>query len=161
GSDRARRPFAPGSRRPHNGRRPSGLRRPGRPPVLHRMGTTRRRNHSQRAAQTRLARVSAMNSGIDQSRTPSDRSRDGEEAMGKLIVTEFVTLDGIAQAPGGPDEDRERDFPYGGWQAPYGDEEVGDVLFAQAKSMDALLLGRKTYDIFANFWPNAPKEIPF
>jgi dihydrofolate reductase len=81
--------------------------------------------------------------------------------MGKLIVTEFVTLDGVAQAPGGPDEDRESDFPYGGWQAPYGDEEVGDVLFAQAKTMDALLLGRKTYDIFANFWPNAPKEIPF
>ena len=81
--------------------------------------------------------------------------------MGKLIVTEFVTLDGVAQAPGGRDEDQEDGFPHGGWQAPVSDEEAGTVMFERAKSMDALLLGRKTYDIFANYWPTAPEEIPF
>ena len=81
--------------------------------------------------------------------------------MGKLIVTEFVTLDGVGQAPGGPDEDREGGFEHGGWQAPLGDEDAGDVIFEEAKSMDALLLGRKTYEIFANYWPTASDEIPF
>jgi dihydrofolate reductase len=80
--------------------------------------------------------------------------------MGKLIVTEFVTLDGVAQAPGGPDEDDGGGFTHGGWQAPLTDQE-GDDVFEQAKSMDALLLGRRTYEIFAGYWPNAPKEIPF
>ena len=77
-----------------------------------------------------------------------------------LVVTEFVTLDGVAQAPGGPDEDRDSDFTHGGWQAPLMDQE-GDNVFEQAQSMDALLLGRKTYEIFAGYWPNAPEEIPF
>jgi dihydrofolate reductase len=81
--------------------------------------------------------------------------------MGKLIVTEFVTLDGVAQAPGGPDEDEESGFIHGGWQAPLMDAESGDVVFEHARSMDALLLGRKTYEIFANYWPTAPEEIPF
>jgi dihydrofolate reductase len=81
--------------------------------------------------------------------------------MGKLIVTEFVTLDGVAQAPGGPDEDPDGDFPHGGWQAPLFDQEAGRVMFEQATSMDALLLGRKTYEIFAGYWPSAPEEIPF
>ena len=81
--------------------------------------------------------------------------------MGKLIVTEFVTLDGVAQAPGGPDEDRDDGFAHGGWQAPLVDQEAGSVIFEQARSMDALLLGRKTYEIFANYWPTAPEEIPF
>jgi len=81
--------------------------------------------------------------------------------MGQLIVTEFVTLDGVAQAPGGPDEDREGGFTHGGWQTRPGDEGAGEVLFAQASGMDALLLGRKTYEFFANFWPTAPEEIPF
>jgi dihydrofolate reductase len=81
--------------------------------------------------------------------------------MGKLIVTEFVTLDGVAQAPGGPDEDRDSGFTHGGWQAPLVDQESGDAMFERAKSMDALLLGRKTYEIFASYWPSAPEEIPF
>jgi len=81
--------------------------------------------------------------------------------MGKVIVTEFVTLDGVAQAPGGPDEDRDGGFTHGGWQAPLGDQESGRVLFEHARSMDALLLGRRTYEIFANYWPTAPEEIPF
>jgi len=81
--------------------------------------------------------------------------------MGQLIVTEFVTLDGIAQAPGGPDEDRESGFEFGGWQAPLIEDESGPVMFEKAQGMDALLLGRKTYDIFADYWPNAPEEMPF
>jgi dihydrofolate reductase len=81
--------------------------------------------------------------------------------MGKLIVTEFMTLDGVAQAPGGPDEDRDSGFTHGGWQAPLLDQESGGVMFEKAKSMDALLLGRKTYEIFASYWPTAPEEIPF
>ena len=81
--------------------------------------------------------------------------------MGKLIVTEFVTLDGVAQAPGAPDEDREEGFPHGGWQAPLLDQESGGVMFEQARRMDALLLGRRTYEIFAGYWPTAPEEMPF
>ena len=81
--------------------------------------------------------------------------------MGTLVVTEFVTLDGVAQAPGAPDEDREGGFPHGGWQAPLLGEEAGAAMFAQATSMRALLLGRRTYEIFAGYWPKAPAEIPF
>ena len=81
--------------------------------------------------------------------------------MGMLMVTEFVTLDGVAQAPGGPEEDPEDGFTHGGWQAPLMDPESGAVMFEQAESMDALLLGRRTYEIFADYWPTAPEEIPF
>ncbi|WBC11007.1 dihydrofolate reductase family protein [Micromonospora sp. WMMA1947] len=81
--------------------------------------------------------------------------------MGKLIVTEFLTVDGVAQAPGEPDEDREGGFSHGGWQMPLLDDASGAVMFQQASSMDALLLGRKTYDIFAGYWPKAPADIPF
>jgi dihydrofolate reductase len=81
--------------------------------------------------------------------------------MGKLIVTEFLTLDGVAQGPGGPDEDRDDGFAHGGWQAPVADPESGDVMYEQAQTMDALLLGRRTYEIFSEFWPKAPPEIPF
>jgi dihydrofolate reductase len=81
--------------------------------------------------------------------------------MGLLVATEFVTLDGVAQAPGGPDEDREAGFEWGGWQAPLLVEEAGEVMFEEARGMDALLLGRKTYEIFAGYWPTAPAEIPY
>ena len=81
--------------------------------------------------------------------------------MGKLIVTEFMTLDGVAQAPGEPDEDLDGGFTHGGWQAPLLDEESGTAMFEQARTMEALLLGRKTYEIFADYWPRAPEEIPF
>jgi dihydrofolate reductase len=81
--------------------------------------------------------------------------------MGKLIVTEFMTLDGVAQAPGAPEEDRDGGFTHGGWQAPLLDQESSGAVFEKAKSMDALLLGRKTYEIFASYWPKAPEEISF
>jgi dihydrofolate reductase len=83
--------------------------------------------------------------------------------VGTLIVTEFMTLDGVGQAGGRPDEDREGGFVHGGWMAPLADQDPdsGDVVFEQASRMDALLLGRKTYDVLAGFWPAAPPEIPF
>ncbi|MDO8189079.1 dihydrofolate reductase family protein [Conexibacter sp. JD483] len=76
--------------------------------------------------------------------------------MGKLIVTEFLTLDGVAQAPGGREEDQEQGFEHGGWQAPLMDAAAGAAIFDNARGMDALLLGRRTYDIFAGYWPQAP-----
>ena len=74
--------------------------------------------------------------------------------MGIISVDLFITLDGVYQAPGGPDEDREGGFEFGGWQAPYLDDESGEAIGAGIERMDALLLGRKTYDIFASYWPN-------
>lgn len=73
--------------------------------------------------------------------------------MGILAVDLFVTLDGVYQAPGGPEEDPEGGFEYGGWQAPYLDDESGAVIGAGIDRLDALLLGRRTYDIFADYWP--------
>src|SRR3974390_1620616 len=81
--------------------------------------------------------------------------------MGTLIVTEFVTLDGVAQAPGGPDEDPDGGFPHGGWQAPGGRRAPGAVFFERASTMAALLRGRRTYEIFARYWPSAPADSPF
>lgn len=81
--------------------------------------------------------------------------------MGILVVTEFMTLDGVAQAPGGRDEDRDGEFAYSGWQAPLMDQESVSDAFDQAKTMDALLLGRRTYEIFAGYWPTASEEIPY
>ena len=73
--------------------------------------------------------------------------------MGLIHIDLFSTLDGVAQAPGGPDEDSENGFAFGGWQAPLFDEIVGEQVGAGMADLDALLLGRKTYDIFAAFWP--------
>ncbi len=81
--------------------------------------------------------------------------------MGELIVSEMVSLDGVMQAPGGPEEDTEGGFKHGGWQAPLLDEESLSLITRDIGRMDALLLGRKTYDIFAAYWPKATtnKEI--
>ena len=73
--------------------------------------------------------------------------------MGLIHIDLFSTLDGVAQAPGGPEEDPEGGFEFGGWQAPLFDEVVGEQVGAGMADLDALLLGRKTYDIFAAFWP--------
>ena len=80
--------------------------------------------------------------------------------MGIISADLFITLDGVYQAPGGPDEDREGGFEYGGWQAPYFDDESGEAIGAGIERMDALLLGRKTYDIFASYWPNQSDDFP-
>jgi dihydrofolate reductase len=75
--------------------------------------------------------------------------------MGRIHIDLFTTLDGVAQAPGAPDEDPEGGFRFGGWQAPLFDDVVGEQVGAGMTGMDALLLGRKTYDIFAAYWPFA------
>lgn len=75
--------------------------------------------------------------------------------MRKIIVLSFITLDGVMQAPGGPEEDPSGGFAYGGWVAPYfaeADEAAGEMMAKQMKSAD-LLLGRKTFEIFAAYWP--------
>ena len=72
----------------------------------------------------------------------------------KLTATEFVTLDGVYQGPGGPDEDRRGGFDRGGWQAPFGDEETGEFITKVYAGMDAMLLGRTTFDIWASYWPD-------
>jgi dihydrofolate reductase len=77
--------------------------------------------------------------------------------MRRIVVTEFLTLDGVYQAPGGPDEDRDGGFPYGGWQMEYGhDEAQQKVRAAEVDATSAWLLGRRTYDIFAAYWPFQP-----
>jgi dihydrofolate reductase len=73
--------------------------------------------------------------------------------MRKLIVISFITLDGVLQAPGAPEEDTSGGFTYGGWQAPYPDEYLGQVLTEQWSQPFDLLLGRKTFEIFAAYWP--------
>ena len=79
--------------------------------------------------------------------------------MRKIIVVSMITLDGVMQAPGGPGEDRSGGFKYGGWVAPYGDEVGGKVMEKLMKPAD-LLLGRKTFEIFAGFWPEHENEWP-
>lgn len=73
--------------------------------------------------------------------------------MRKIIVIEFITLDGVMQAPGGPEEDTSGGFKYGGWTAPLGDEFLGKVMKEQMQGPFEMLLGRKTYEIFASYWP--------
>ncbi|MEU8137305.1 dihydrofolate reductase family protein [Streptodolium elevatio] len=71
----------------------------------------------------------------------------------KLTATTFITIDGVYQAPGGPDEDRSDGFPHGGWAYPYDDKDFGAFMDGIFGQVDAFLLGRKTYDIFAAYWP--------
>ena len=78
--------------------------------------------------------------------------------MRKLIVSAFVTLDGVVQAPGGPGEDDEGGFTHGGWTVPYFDEHLGQVMGELMGKPFDLVLGRKTYDIFASYWPTASEE---
>jgi dihydrofolate reductase len=80
--------------------------------------------------------------------------------MRKIIVLEFIALDGVMQAPGGPEEDTSGGFKYGGWTAPYFDEEAGKEMGKQMEGEYDLLLGRKTYDIFAGYWPEHSAEWP-
>lgn len=73
--------------------------------------------------------------------------------MRKIIVLEFLSLDGVMQAPGGPEEDASGGFQYGGWTVPYFDEFAGKIMTEQMKGPFSLLLGRKTFEIFASYWP--------
>jgi dihydrofolate reductase len=78
--------------------------------------------------------------------------------MRKLIVSTFLTLDGVMQAPGGPEEDDSNGFALGGWSVHYWDERMGQVMTEAMSTPFDLLLGRTTYDIFAAYWPHAPEE---
>ena len=78
--------------------------------------------------------------------------------MRKLIVSTFLTLDGVMQAPGGPGEDDSDGFGHGGWSVNYWDEQMGQVMGEAMSAPFDLVLGRKTYDIFAAYWPHAPEE---
>jgi dihydrofolate reductase len=78
--------------------------------------------------------------------------------MRKVIVQTFLTLDGVMQAPGGPEEDTSGGFSQGGWSVNYWDDRMGEVMGAAMGVPFDLLLGRKTYDIFSAYWPNASEE---
>jgi dihydrofolate reductase len=80
--------------------------------------------------------------------------------MRKLIVLSFITLDGVMQAPGGPGEDDSGGFKHGGWSVGYFDDFLGDVMTEQMGHPLDLLLGRRTYDIFAAYWPRVGEDDP-
>ena len=80
--------------------------------------------------------------------------------MRRIVVGAFVSLDGVMQAPGGPEEDPTRGFRFGGWGAPHFDEKMNEVVGEMFSRPFDLLLGRKTYDIFAAHWPYAAKDDP-
>jgi dihydrofolate reductase len=77
--------------------------------------------------------------------------------MARIVFAEFLSLDGVMQAPGGPDEDRTGGFEHGGWQMPYFDDMAGKAIGEGMAQMGGFLLGRRTYEIFAAYWPNAPE----
>ena len=78
--------------------------------------------------------------------------------MRELIVSAFVSLDGVMQAPGGPQEDQEGGFAYGGWTVPLWDDDLGRFMDQTMTPPFDLVLGRRTYELFASYWPNAPEE---
>ncbi len=80
--------------------------------------------------------------------------------MRKIIVLSFISLDGVMQGPGGPEEDTSGGFEHGGWTVPYFDEAAGNLMGEQMTQPFALLLGRKTFDIFSSYWPQHAEEWP-
>jgi dihydrofolate reductase len=80
--------------------------------------------------------------------------------MRKVIVVSFITLDGVMQAPGDPQEDTDGGFNFGGWVVPYADERFGAIMHEQMSKTRALLLGKKTYEIFALYWPTHESAWP-
>jgi dihydrofolate reductase len=81
--------------------------------------------------------------------------------MRKLIVSEFMSLDGVVQAPGGQDEDRDGGFEHGGWTMPYWHDDIGASFGALMQDVDAFLLGRRTYEIHGNAFEPMPPGDPF
>src|ERR671923_1830121 len=91
------------------------------------------------------------------SSTPRQRR---SSKMRNLVVGTFLTVDGVMQAPGGPEEDTEGGFRHGGWSVSYWDEEMGRLITESTLQGDALVLGRTTYQIFAAHWPNVSGDDP-
>jgi dihydrofolate reductase len=81
--------------------------------------------------------------------------------MSRVVVTNNLTLDGVMQAPGRPDEDRRGGFAHGGWAQPYADAVLGQKMGEGIGNTGALLLGRRTYEDFASIWPRMPDDNPF
>lgn len=79
----------------------------------------------------------------------------------KLTASMYITLDGVIQGGGGPDEDRSGDFRLGGWIAPYRSDDSRELVVEAMSRADAILIGRSTYDFFARFWPSVPDANPF
>lgn len=77
----------------------------------------------------------------------------------ELSVTQFLTLDGVYQAPGGPEEDPDSGFTHGGWSAPFDDDDFGAFMVSVFERVDAFLFGRRTYDIFNSYWPNQDDQV--
>jgi dihydrofolate reductase len=84
--------------------------------------------------------------------------QQGEQRMRKLMVTTFLTLDGVMQAPGGPGEDDDGGFQYGGWSVPYWDDTMMETMGEATSRPFSMVLGRKTFDIMAAYWPYATEE---
>jgi len=80
--------------------------------------------------------------------------------MRKIVVLSFISLDGVMQAPGGEEEDTSGGFKYGGWTVPFSDEASGEIMTEQMSMPFDLLLGRKTYEIFAGYWPKQDPDGP-
>lgn len=78
--------------------------------------------------------------------------------MSTIAINTFMTLDGVAQAPGGPEEDRDNEFTHGGWQVPYFTEQLGEIIGPWHSGAGGYLLGRRTYDIFGGYWPNVSED---
>jgi len=89
---------------------------------------------------------------------PARKATRRESDMRKVVVNEFMSLDGVVQAPGGPDEDESGGFRYGGWHLSYFDEVSQGWVLDGILSAGAYLLGRRTYEIFAGYWPTAGEE---
>lgn len=96
--------------------------------------------------------MSTDSTNIDTS-TDSTSTHSGQDAQGRILIDLFMTLDGVAQGPGGKDEDTSGGFRFSGWQAGHPSSGVGTEVEKGMRGLDALLLGRRTYDIFASYWP--------
>src|SRR4051794_11907997 len=81
--------------------------------------------------------------------------------MSKIVVNTNLTLDGVMQAPSGPEEDPRDDFGHGGWAAPYPDEVMASAMAGGVTDGGSVLFGRRTYEQFASYWPHQPDETPF
>src|ERR671922_2373041 len=90
--------------------------------------------------------------------SPITQRLKGVLLMRKVIVLSFITLDGVMQGPGGPTEDTSGNFTLGGWTVPYFDEFLGNIMTEQMSGPFDLLLGRKTFEIFASYWPHHEEE---